>query len=170
MANLKNVIYLSNEDYETLVSTGTVIIEGETLIYDENNVYVTPDKLASSTEDGLMSAADKTKLDSIQSGTKLYKHSIKINTDNTLIIHSTREKPYTALTDDDGSVGDDLAKGNCYFVSGTYDKANSELIASLISNGVLGFYFDKYNWEHNSRLDPVYASNSMFVSDTVTQL
>lgn len=71
MANLKNVIYLSNEDYETLVSTGTVTIDGETLTYDENNVYVTPDKLASSTEDGLMSATDKSKLDNIESGAEV---------------------------------------------------------------------------------------------------
>lgn len=63
MSNLKNVIYLSNEDYETLVSTGTVTISGTTLTYDENNVYITPEKLASQSEDGLMSAADKVKLD-----------------------------------------------------------------------------------------------------------
>ena len=68
MANLKDIIYLSNEDYETLVSTGTVVIDGETLTYDENNVYVTPDKLASSTEDGLMSSSDKTKLDGVAIG------------------------------------------------------------------------------------------------------
>lgn len=67
MANLKDVIYISNEDYETLVSTGTVTIDGDTLTYDENNVYVTPDKLASQTEDGLMSSSDKTKLDDIAS-------------------------------------------------------------------------------------------------------
>lgn len=66
MANLKNVIYLSNEDYETLISTGTVTIDGETLTYDENNLYITPNALASSTEDGLMCAEDKIKLDSIQ--------------------------------------------------------------------------------------------------------
>ena len=66
MANLKNVIYLSNEDYETLVSTGTVTIDGTTLTYDENNVYITPEKLASTTEDGLMSAADKSKLDNVE--------------------------------------------------------------------------------------------------------
>ena len=71
MANLKNVIYLSNEDYETLVSTGTVTIDGETLTYDENNVYITPDKLASTTEDGLMSAVDKSKLDNIESGAQV---------------------------------------------------------------------------------------------------
>ena len=71
MANLKNVIYLSNEDYETLVSTGTVTIDGETLTYDENNVYITPDKLASTTEDGLMSSADKVKLNSVESGAQV---------------------------------------------------------------------------------------------------
>jgi len=65
MANLKDLIYLSNEDYETLVTTGTVTIDGETLTYNENNLYVVPDKLASTTEDGLMSAADKTKLDNL---------------------------------------------------------------------------------------------------------
>ena len=43
MANLKNVIYISNEDYETLVTTGTVTIGGTTLTYDENNLYITPD-------------------------------------------------------------------------------------------------------------------------------
>ena len=73
MANLKNVIYLSNEDYETLVSTGTVTIEGQTLTYDENNVYITPDKLASQTEDGLMSAADKSKLDGLDDSNLVHK-------------------------------------------------------------------------------------------------
>lgn len=71
MTNLKNVIYLSNGDYETLVSTGTVTIDGETLTYDENNVYITPDKLASTAEDGLMSASDKSKLDNIESGAQV---------------------------------------------------------------------------------------------------
>ena len=41
MSNLKNVIYISNEDYETLVTTGTVVIGTETLTYDENNLYIT---------------------------------------------------------------------------------------------------------------------------------
>ena len=65
MANLKEVIYLSNEDFETLSSTGTVTIDGVTLTYDENTVYVTPDILASTTEDGLMSKEDKAIIDSL---------------------------------------------------------------------------------------------------------
>ena len=44
MANLKDVIYLSNSDYATLVSTGTVTINGTTLTYDDNNVYITPEE------------------------------------------------------------------------------------------------------------------------------
>ena len=43
MADLQNVIYLSNADYETLVTTGTVVINGTTLTYNENNLYITPD-------------------------------------------------------------------------------------------------------------------------------
>ena len=62
---LEKVIYISNEDYETLVSTGTVTIGGKTLTYDENIVYITPEKAATIAEDGLMSAEDKAKLDTI---------------------------------------------------------------------------------------------------------
>ena len=62
---LEKVIYISNEDYETLVSAGTVTIGGKTLTYDENIVYITPEKAATTAEDGLMSAEDKAKLDTI---------------------------------------------------------------------------------------------------------
>ena len=102
------------------------------------------------------------------SGKKLYKHSITLDTGSKFTIHSIRETPYTAFVGT-GSVGDDLGKGNCYFVSGIYNEGQSILIPGLISNGG-GFYIDKYNWEHNARLDPVLADNSMFVSDTVTEL
>ena len=43
MANLKDVIYLSAEDYNTLYNNGTVTINGVTLTYDANNVYIIPD-------------------------------------------------------------------------------------------------------------------------------
>ena len=43
MANLKDVIYLSAEDYNTLYNNGTVTINGVTLTYDANNVYIVPD-------------------------------------------------------------------------------------------------------------------------------
>lgn len=65
MAALKNVIYLSNEDYELLITNGTVTIGNTTLTYDEDNLYITPEKLASITEAGLMSAEDKVKLNNI---------------------------------------------------------------------------------------------------------
>lgn len=43
MANLKDIIYLSAEDYNTLYTNGTVTINGTTLTYDANNVYIVPD-------------------------------------------------------------------------------------------------------------------------------
>ena len=44
MSALKDVIYLSNTDFETLVTNGTVTINGTTLTYDENSLYITPDE------------------------------------------------------------------------------------------------------------------------------
>ena len=95
MANLKEVIYLSNEDYATLVSAGTVTIDGETLIYDENNIYVTPDVLASSTNNGLMSAADKVKLDALDDSNLVHKTG-----DETIIGNKTFISPITYQNND----------------------------------------------------------------------
>jgi len=47
MANLKDVIYLSAEDYNTLYNNGTVTINGTTITYDANNVYIVPDNTQS---------------------------------------------------------------------------------------------------------------------------
>ena len=65
MANLKEIVYLSNADANELFSYGSVTIDGTTLVYDENAVYMTPIDNATTTEDGLMSSSDKTKLDGI---------------------------------------------------------------------------------------------------------
>ena len=43
MANLKDVIYLSAEDYNTLYTNGTVTINGTTLTYNADNLYIVPD-------------------------------------------------------------------------------------------------------------------------------
>lgn len=43
MANLKDVIYLSAEDYNTLYTNGAVTINGITITYDANNLYIVPD-------------------------------------------------------------------------------------------------------------------------------
>lgn len=119
MANLKDVIYISNEDYDTLVSTGTVTIDGTTLTYDENCVYITPDKLASTTEDGLMSADDKNKLDSIENIIDdAYDSTHTYNTGNTCIYNNV------------------LYKCNTDGTTGAWDstKWDATTVAELISN------------------------------------
>ena len=83
MANLRDVIYLSNEDYDILVSTGTVTINGTTITYNENDVYITPEVLASSQNNGLMSSSDKIKLNGIQVVTTSGSQSVSDGT-NTL--------------------------------------------------------------------------------------
>ena len=71
MANLKDVIYLSNEDYDTLISNGSVTIDGTTLTYDENNLYITPDRVATTSQNGLMSSSDKSKLNNVVMSVKV---------------------------------------------------------------------------------------------------
>ena len=51
MANLKDVIYLSAEDYNTLYTNGTITINGVTLTYDANNVYIVPDNTQQQIDD-----------------------------------------------------------------------------------------------------------------------
>ena len=51
MANLKDVIYLSAEDYNTLYTNGTVTINGVTLTYDANNIYIVPDNTQQQIDD-----------------------------------------------------------------------------------------------------------------------
>lgn len=110
MANLKNVIYLSNEDYETLVSAGTVTIDGETLTYDENNVYVTPDKLVTTTEDGLMACTDKVILDTINSA--YIKNASVSNNTLTLTKQDGTTVTYTASGDNQKVKAGSVTFGN----------------------------------------------------------
>ena len=70
MANLKDVIYLSNTDFETLVSNGTVTINGTTLTYDENSLYITPDELATTSSAGLMPALNSSSVSTQSQSTK----------------------------------------------------------------------------------------------------
>lgn len=43
MADLKNIVYLTDEQYSTLIAQGSITVNGTTLTYDPNNVYMTPD-------------------------------------------------------------------------------------------------------------------------------
>lgn len=42
MATLGKIVYLSATDYATLVSTGTVTVDGVTIAYSANDLYITP--------------------------------------------------------------------------------------------------------------------------------
>ena len=144
MANLKNVIYLSNEDYETLVSSGTVTINGETLTYDENNVYVTPDKLASTTEDGLMSASDKAKLDGIADGSNL----VTTNTDQTI----------SGIKTFSNKIGFSNSSTNIgYRIS---ENANADLILERTNDGTTWNTIDSIDVGGNAYLRTIMPQNS----------
>ena len=42
MANLGKVVYLTQAQYETLISAGTITVGGVTVTYSQNDLYVTP--------------------------------------------------------------------------------------------------------------------------------
>ena len=42
MANLGKVVYLTDAQYQTLVANGTITVDGVTVNYSENDLYVTP--------------------------------------------------------------------------------------------------------------------------------
>lgn len=70
MGALKNIIYLSQADYNTLYTTGTVTIDGTTLTYDADNVYLVPDASAGQATLGTAITATQT-VGGITSGTNL---------------------------------------------------------------------------------------------------
>ena len=64
MANLGKIVYLTQAQYNTLVNTGTLTVDGVTYTYSENDLYLVP-----SGEDlPLYTAADEGKVLKIVSG------------------------------------------------------------------------------------------------------
>lgn len=42
MANLNNVVYLSDAQYTTLINNGSITVGDKTVTYNANDLYVTP--------------------------------------------------------------------------------------------------------------------------------
>lgn len=42
MANSKQIVYLSQAQYAELIANGTITVDGVTVTYDENDIYITP--------------------------------------------------------------------------------------------------------------------------------
>ena len=43
MANLGKIVYLSEAQLQTLLSSGSITSNGTTVVYSENDLYITPD-------------------------------------------------------------------------------------------------------------------------------
>ena len=78
---LKNVVYLKEEDYINLKKNGTVEVNGQTVTYSENDIYMTPDD----TDSKLTEMEVKIYENGLNSGTKWHKHhiSFKLTKDST---------------------------------------------------------------------------------------
>ena len=43
MANLQHIVYLSNAEYQTLITNGSITKGNRTITYNDNDLYITPD-------------------------------------------------------------------------------------------------------------------------------
>lgn len=46
MNNLNQIVYLSEAQYQELMNNGSVNVNGVTVQYNENDIYITPDTTA----------------------------------------------------------------------------------------------------------------------------
>ena len=72
---LKKVVYLSDEDYNTLITDGSVTVNGTTITYSTDDIYLTPDNTAQKF------AKLQTIIENLQTALaekKLYKHQLRI--------------------------------------------------------------------------------------------
>ena len=72
---LKNVVYLKEEDYIKLKTNGTVEVNGQTITYSDNDIYMTPDN----TDSKLASMEAKIYELGLNTGTKWYKHTRSVS-------------------------------------------------------------------------------------------
>lgn len=94
MSDLGNVIYLSGEQYKTLIKNGSITINGKTIKYSENDIHIVPLKYVYNEEEhqaacDLIGAASveyvDEQIEKIQSGgavsglSGLYEHKITIH-------------------------------------------------------------------------------------------
>ena len=72
---LKKVVYLSSEDYNTLITDGSAIVNGTTITYSTDDIYLTPDNTA---EKFAELQATVEELQTQVDAKKLYRHQLRI--------------------------------------------------------------------------------------------
>ena len=88
-SQLKNLKKLSEEQFQELSTNGTITVDGQTLTYSDNVIYVTPDETSAGGAEGSASA-------------KKYQHNINFslsNKDYTLSFIDTNNAVYTKVGD-----------------------------------------------------------------------
>ena len=141
---LKNVVYLKEEDYIKLKTNGTVEVNGQTITYSDNDIYMTPDD----TDSKLAAMEAKIYENGLNVGTKWYKHTrwirYKIDEYNEtgFEIYCISNCPtkmifVNMVTDEEDSIGHILSCGIAE--SPNYDKNGNLLNESTVGWSSLGY-------------------------------
>ena len=160
---LKKVIYLSVEQYNELMTNGSVIIDGVTKTLDSDNIYLCPAKATYTAEevDALIAAA----------GGKSYAHHIKINwgNDTQCIFCTIISSQATAFTLDDlkNYIPTD---GNTISATGKMNGDDGAIIvlglyantAALCAYGVIASSFSAYAY--------VISETNLTITDLVKEI
>lgn len=76
----QNTVYLSEEQFTELKTNGTITVDGQTVVYDEDTIYITPEETPDKTLSVSGKAADAQavgeKIAEVQTSAKLYKHCV----------------------------------------------------------------------------------------------
>ena len=160
---LKRIVYLKKEDFTTLKNTGTVIVDGKTITYSEDDDYRVPDETQEQIADlQAEQAVQGAKIDEVQASVKkYYRHDISIPLTNGGDLHisfpnsvgtayttfgqisnyikaMTRQVAYMA-TDGYGSVSLSYISGDRYLVQGAVCASNGIAVVAVEETFASGY-------------------------------
>lgn len=160
---LKNIIYLSNEQYTELKTNGSIEVDGQTIVYSTDDVYLTPDETQEQIADlQAEQAVQGAKITTVEASVKkYYRHDISIPLTNGGNLHlsfpnstgtayktfgqisshiksMTRQVAYMA-TDGYGSVSLSYISGDRYLVQGAVCASNGIAVVAVEETFASGY-------------------------------
>ena len=150
MANLGKVVYLSDAQYTELVANGRITVDGVTVIYNENDIYMTPQTAPVTSVNGQTGAVV------IQTATPPKVASV------TLSATWAGDDPYTQTVTISGYTVTAHSKIDL--------QPDTNAIAQLVSDGVQALYIDNNNGTLTAYAIGAATTAALTVQCTITEV